>query len=128
MSAITLQVPDDIAGLFAQYKDRLPEIVERIIRGVQDEAGAGTSFAKYEGTQDIFEFLASLPTPEEILKLEASERLQQRVHALLEKNRNEKLSAREEEEMDHYELVEHLVRLAKIKAAGKLGLGSTKHA
>jgi hypothetical protein len=84
--------------------------------------------ARYDGGPEISEFLAGLPGPEEILKFKASDRLQSRVRALLEKNREEALTPQEQEEWEHYERIEHLVRTAKIKAATKLGLGSAKHA
>jgi hypothetical protein len=47
---------------------------------------------------------------------------------LLEKNRNEGLTPKEEEELDHYEKVDHFVAPAKIKAAVKLGHGSARNA
>ena len=121
MSAITLEVPDELAGLLAKYEAQLPGILERAIRSLET---GGSSFdpEKYDGSAEIFEFLAGLPAPEEILKLRASDRLQLRLSMLLEKNRNEGLTPPEEEEMDHYERLQHLLGIAKIRAMGKLGL------
>lgn len=128
MSAITFQVSDDLASQLLKYEGRVPEILERGIRNLEEEDDGRTRQAKNDATQEILAFLANLPAPEEILRLEASQRLQQRVRELLEKNRDHGLTSHEEAELDHYERVEHLVRLAKIKAAGKLALGSAKHA
>lgn len=66
------------------------------------------------------EILAALPTPEEILALRPAAALQARISILLEKNRNEGLTPREEQEWEQYQYLEHLVRLAKAKAAAKL--------
>ena len=69
---------------------------------------------------DVMELLASLPTPEEILALRPSPALQARISELLDKNRTVGLSPTENEEWQRYQDVEHLVRLAKAKAAAKI--------
>ena len=126
MSAITLHFPDDLAGLLLKYEALLPEIVERELRTL--EKGPSTfDPAKYQGTEEIFEFLTGFPEAEDVLKLKASDRLQQRISHLLEKNRNEGLIPEEDEEMDYYEKVQHFAAMAKIRAAAKLGLGSAQH-
>ena len=71
-------------------------------------------------THVLLELLAKLPSPEEVLALRASPALQHRVSALLEKNRTVGLSPAEEDEWQRYQYVEHLVQLAKAKAALKL--------
>ena len=127
MSAITLQLPDDLAGLLSKYEDRLPEILEEGIR-TRELGAASFSPKKYGDLAEIFEFLARLPAPKEILEYKVSERLQQRSHDLLEKNRNKKLTAQEEEELDHFEFINHLMSLAKVRAAIKLRSGSSQSA
>jgi hypothetical protein len=126
MSAITLQLPDDLAGLLAKYEDQLPEILEQ---GLWTREHRTPPFdpKKYGELAEIIEFLAGLPAPEKILELEASEPLQRRSNDLLEKNRNKQLTPQEEEELNHFEFIEHLVRIAKVRAAVKLGLGSAQH-
>jgi hypothetical protein len=54
------------------------------------------------------------------LALRPSSALQERITALLEKNRDEGLSASEEQEWEQYRFLEHLVRIAKAKACLKL--------
>lgn len=58
-------------------------------------------------------------SPEEILALRPSPELAQRVSTLLEKNRTVGLSPDEELEWQRLEYLEHLVRIAKGKAALK---------
>src|SRR6266498_3918581 len=108
MSAITLNVPDNLAERLRNQEDRLPEILELGLR----ELSAGAQHG-FEGTAQVLEFLAGLPTPREILDLRPSERLHQRVQELIVRSRAGALSAREEEEWERYQFLEHLVRIAK---------------
>jgi len=117
MSAITLQLPDELVERLRAHEDQLPEILELGLR----ELHAGTQ-AGFEGATDVLEFLAGLPTPEEILSLRPSERLQRQIQELLEKSRAGTLCEREEQDWERYEFLEHLVRMAKASASLKLGI------
>lgn len=117
MSAITLKVPDELAERLRRQQDRLAEILELGLRGLNAETQRG-----FQGAAEVLEFLAGLPSPEEILNLRPSERLQRRVQELLEKSRTGKLTSLEEEEWERYQYLEHLVRMAKTKACFKLGI------
>ena len=74
----------------------------------------------FESVSEVLEYLASLPTPEEIIALRPSDALHQWVSDLLEKNRTIGLTEEEEQEWEHYQYLEHLVRLAKAKACLRL--------
>ena len=117
MSAITLKVPDDLAERLRMQQERLPEILELGLRELNAEAQSG-----FKGAAEVLELLAGLPSPEEILSLRPSERLQRRVQELLGKSRTGGLAAEEEEEWERYQYLEHLVRMAKAKACLKLGI------
>ena len=115
MSPITLEVPDDLAQRLRPLTDRLPHILELGLRELTASGQPG-----FVGAAEILEFLAGLPSPQEILALRPSETFQQRVNALLEKNRAEGLTREEEQEWAGYQYLEHLVRIAKAKAYLKL--------
>lgn len=117
MATITLEVPDELA-------DRLRRAGEQVARlhGLTPRAVAPPSSA-YADVTELMEFLASLPTPEEVLALRASESLQSRVSDLLGRNRTVGLTPSEEQELDEYEYLDHLVRIAKAKAHLKLRAG-----
>jgi hypothetical protein len=117
MSPITLQVPDELAQRLLNQQDRILEILELGLRELNAEAQQG-----FPGAAELLEFLAGLPSPQEILDLRSSEPLQRRVQELLEKSRAGELTALEEQEWERYQYPEHLVRLAKTKACSKLGL------
>jgi hypothetical protein len=76
--------------------------------------------AEFSGLADVLETLASLPSPEEVLALRPSALLQAEIDELLEKNRSGTLSPEDQRAWEQYQYVEHLVRLAKARAAGKL--------
>ena len=117
MSAITLQIPDELADRLRSQEEHLPEILELGLR----ELSAGASHG-FEGATEVLEFLAGLPSPQEILELRPSDGLQRRVQELLEKSRAGALTPPEELDWQRYEFLEHLVRMAKTKARLKLGI------
>ena len=116
MSAITLKLPEALAERLRNHEGRLPEILELGLRELNAEGQS-----RFDGAAEVLEFLASLPDPEEILKLRPSERFVDRVERLLEKNRANELTPEEEEEWENYQFLEHLVRMAKAKASLRLG-------
>ena len=115
MSPITLELPDELTMRLRSMADRLPHILELGLREFNAASQPG-----FVGATQVLEFLAGLPSPEEILALRSSEALQTRVDVLLEKNRTEGLTLAEEQEWEQYQYLEHLVRIAKAKAHLKL--------
>jgi hypothetical protein len=112
---ITLSIPDELAIRLRPVEKELPQILELGIREWHARREAG-----FSGMASVLETLASLPTPEEILALRPSAALQDRIEDLLEKNSGAGLSLEEQREWEQYQYVEHLVRLAKMRAALKL--------
>ena len=112
---VTWTIPDELATDLGSLEHELPHILELGLR--EWSARNGTAF---EGLSEVLETLAGLPSPQEVLALRPSERLQERIRALLEKNRTERLAPEEHREWQQYEYLEHLVRLAKAKAALKI--------
>ena len=66
-------------------------------------------------------FLASL-SPKKVLTYKASPKAQERVNFLIDKNKKSGLSAKENEEMERYMVVEHIIQLAKAKAIQTLNV------
>jgi len=69
---------------------------------------------------EITDFLLSRPTPEQIVAFEASEMLNERLHELLDKNREEGLKAEENAELESFLKIGHLLTILKAKARLKL--------
>ena len=101
------------------WRDQMPQILERGLRVVKARKQEG-----YQDITEVLELLAGLPTPEEIIDLRPSPSLQARVSELLAKNRTIGLTDSEEQEWEQYEYLEHLIRLAKLRAHIKLNNAS----
>lgn len=68
---------------------------------------------------ELAELLASMDS-DKVLKFHASKAAQLRMEELLQRNKEGKLSAAEEQELERYITVEHIVRLAKARARQRL--------
>ena len=107
---LTLTIPNELATRLRSVEDRLPEILELGLREWLSSPPA------YAGLNDVLETLARLPSPEEVLALRPAPSLQERIEALLDKNRAGGLSDEERREWERYQYMEHLIRLAKARA------------
>ncbi len=114
-ATMTLQLSEDLAARLQPLTDQIPRILELGLRKLTPTMGAD-----FDAATEVYEFLAALPSPEEVVALRPSEHLQARISALLEKNRTEGLTPPEEHEWQQYAQAERLVRLAKAKAHLKL--------
>jgi hypothetical protein len=111
---LTLHVSEELASRLRPVQDQLPQILELGLRELH------AAPPQFEGLGDVLETLARLPPPQEILALRPSPALQERISSLLDKLRNGGLSADEERDWQKYQYIEHLVRIAKAKAALQL--------
>ena len=116
---INIEVSKELADRLSPLQDQLPEILELGLREFSADAQSG-----FSGLAEVLEFLANLPTAEEILALRPSDTLQQQIEKLLQKNKTQGLSHEEERLWQQYEYIEHLVRVAKSKALIKLNATS----
>ncbi len=65
---------------------------------------------------EILDFIASTPTPEQIVEFHPSERLQLRLSELLDRNRRGNLRPEESTELDEFSRMNHLMSMLKIRA------------
>ena len=112
---LTLDISDELASRIGNKSARLPQIIALGLREMDAEGATG-----FKGLADVLEFLASLPLPEQILALRPCEHLQNEIGDLLAKSREGSLTDEEEQQWQHYQYIEHLVRKAKIRAATQL--------
>lgn len=112
---ITLKLPDELANRLRPVESNLPHILELGIREWSARGDAG-----FAGLAGVLEVLATLPSPQEVLAIRPSAALQERIDLLVEKGRSGSLSPEEQREWQQYQYAEHLVRLAKARAALKL--------
>jgi hypothetical protein len=112
---VTIDLPENLAINLQSDKGNLTRIFELGLREFKASSSIG-----YKSVADVLEFFANLPAPDEILALRPSAEMRAKIDELLEKNRCESLSEAEEQTWASYEFVEHLVRIAKAKAAARL--------
>jgi len=75
-----------------------------------------TASSVYDSVAD---FIVSM-NPEKVLALRADPDMQDRLEELMEKEKMTGLSDEEKEELDHYIVLERLIRLAKAHALNRL--------
>ncbi len=117
---ITLDIPEELAIQLTNLESQLPEILRIGLDKLHS-----LSQSNFEDFSDVLEVLVGFPTPEEVLALRPSKKLQHRIDELLEKNRTDGLRPEEQKEWDQYEYLENLIRLAKTNAAIKIKNKST---
>lgn len=71
---------------------------------------------------EVLDFLSSTPTPSQIIDFKPSDTLQGRVRTLLDRNRNETLTAEEQTELDEFERINYFMSMLKIRARKKLAI------
>ena len=69
----------------------------------------------YNVYDQIAELIAGL-NPAKVMALKASKDLQNRFEDLAEKSKNQALDSQEKDELDHFIVLERLIRLAKIRS------------
>jgi hypothetical protein len=70
---------------------------------------------------DVADFIANM-NPTKILELKAPKESQDRLWALIEKEKESSLSPLEKDELDHFLVLERLIRLAKAHARQRLAV------
>jgi hypothetical protein len=108
MAQITIEVSDSLAKRLVSVQDRLPEMLARWL----DEPPPPSN----EVYRHVLEFLATNPSPQEILDFRITPAMQERASDLLEKNRSDQLTPAESAELDEYVYINDLVSLLKARA------------
>ena len=118
MTTITLEIPDELAVRLDPLRERLPELLSRVLAIAPAEAkvNASSEAMTHPVFLELIDFLASRPTSEQIIARKASPAVQKRLEELLDKNREAGLNTTEKEEMEAYLLVNHVMILLKARA------------
>ena len=73
--------------------------------------------------EEIVEFIARGPTPNNVAAFRPSESTKERVTDLIQREKTSGISPEEESELNHYLQLEHLMRLAKARARQHIANG-----
>lgn len=112
MAHINIEVPDELALRLESVKERLVEILESGYQSVVDD--------RIKLQEEVVDFLAGGPTPEEIIAFRPSQSSIDKISVLLDKNRQGALSVREETDLDQVEALDHLMIRVKARARSRL--------
>lgn len=123
MTTITLEVPDELVAQLkidavmgaALLREALAAKIAKRKEVSKPTIGTGITHPVY---QQMLDFLATRPLPEQIIAYKISTATQERLEDLLDKNREEELTEAENAELDVYELVHH--SLIRLKARARL--------
>ncbi|ALB39969.1 MULTISPECIES: hypothetical protein [Nostocales] len=75
-----------------------------------------TSITINPAYEEIINFLAAGITSQSLVKFQVSETVKERVSDLIFREKTDGISPEEKSELDHYLILEHLLRLAKARA------------
>ncbi len=112
MTTMTIEVPENLAQRLAPMQDRMIEIIELGIRELAPN--------RNDHYIDVVDFLADGPSSAEIIELQASPDMQERIAELLDKNRDGTITEQEATELDRYEQLDYLITLIKARARQRL--------
>jgi hypothetical protein len=116
MTTITLEVPDSLASQLTPLRDRLPDILQQTVGAWTLPSPPNKLIKSFLVYEEMMDFLASGPTPEKIIAHKASRKLQRRLEALLDKNREEELTEEETAELNAFEQVNDVMSSLKLRA------------
>ena len=118
MTTITLDVSEALAARLAQRYEQLPQLLSMALELLPAELppAASAAPADHPVFNEMLDFLASGPTPAQIVAFKLSPAAHRRLETLLDKNREAGLNDAEEAELDAYEQVNHLLLLLKARA------------
>jgi len=112
---VTLELPDEWAASFPTRETEWAEVVTAGLHRRQSRIRQEINYFA-----DVADTLAELPSPEQVLALHPSPALAERIQFLLARKNDAGLTPDETAEWDEIMRVEHLMRVAKAKAAFKL--------
>jgi predicted secreted protein len=105
MTTVTLELPESLAKRLEPITRWLPALLE--IALVFPKTSAAKTF------REVFNFLASNPSPKEVYQFRAPDYAQERVSYLLELNRESKISEDELAELDEHLALEMIMTTLK---------------
>lgn len=122
MTTITLEVPDYLATRIESLREQMPSLLATLLGASPAEktSQALVAAAIHPVYREMLDFLATSPSPQQIIEFKISDDAQERLEELLEKNREEGLSVEETAELDVYELVHH--SMLRLKAQARMAV------
>ena len=112
---IILDISEELINQTGSSEQHLSQALELGLHELKARPQEG-----FSGFSEVLEFLANLPTPEEILAMRPSKSLQTQIDRLSDGYQAQTLTPQEQQLWQQYEYLEHIIRMAKAKAYLKL--------
>jgi hypothetical protein len=121
MAKITIDIPDD---LLTQLTSEIssPEVLEQRLPEIL-RLGLSAGKLPADVYHYVLNFLISNPTPAEILQFRPNLAMQNRLKDLLSKSNSGQLNLTEQQELNEYERIEHIVVMLKTGSLNWITLG-----
>ena len=118
-TTISLEVPDELAGHYKVTPEAVPLLIKKALSANIAKTSVVNGGASARPVySEVIDFLSSNPTTEQIVAFKISETSQDRLEELLDRNREEELTAEEQAELDTYCHLNHLMIRLKARALG----------
>jgi hypothetical protein len=111
MAKITLDVPDDLLTQLTQGENDLESLEIKLLELVRLSLSPGNLPATVY--RYVLDFLISNPTPQQLLDFKPTAAMQARLQELVGKSRSGNVTLSEQQELDEYEQIEHLLVMLK---------------
>ena len=111
MTKITIDVPEDILDSLTQDGHDEQIISQRFTSILK--LGLTANTLAPETYRYVLNFLVSNPTPQQVLDFRPTASMQRRLGDLVGKSSNGQITESEQQELDEYEQIEHLIILLK---------------
>ncbi len=104
MATLTIEIPDELMEQIAPIRDQLPNLLQSCLHPLALPA----QVYRY-----VLDFIANQPTAEQIAAFRPTAEMQTRMQYLLAQSQAEALNSAEQQALDEYEHIEHLIVLLK---------------
>ena len=101
-----------------KYHNTSPSKINLIIyvKGSCHDGGSMAALDRISAQDEVYDFLLSQPTPQDIVRFKPSVETQEHLRALLEANRSGTLTALQKAELEAHIHTGHFMRMLKIRA------------
>jgi hypothetical protein len=120
MAKITINIPDDLLTQLTTETNNL-EVLERRLPEIL-RLGLSAGKLPADVYHHVLDFLISNPTPDQILEFRPNLLMQNRLKDLLIKSDAGQLSLNEQQELNEYERIEHLIVMLKTGSLNYLAM------
>jgi hypothetical protein len=120
MAKITINIPDDLLTQLTTETNNL-EVLERRLPEIL-RLGLSAGKLPADVYHYVLDFLISNPTPDQILEFRPNLLMQNRLKDLLIKSDAGQLSLNEQQELNEYERIEHLIVMLKTGSLNYLAM------